>query len=647
MIILSKPAPMKKALLAYPPEYSDQVTSFLQDVGVIDLEPYEPAKILSEYESLKKLHDQILGLMSKSDVVTVRVNLLGAEASMLSIEKIHKDVSDLLLEVEMLESQIGELSKRLDDLQMLNTVIDRLPETLDPQVLFYIGRRISSIISVCKKEYVERVIKQSYIKAFSVYVLNEEQSIVIAVLDKSKFNEYLELLRSMNAWYPKTMPHVLRECENLACVKGRVRTEIENTKRELEKLKARLVELIVSNLERLGKYLLYVQNELERYKAISRLLSFRHLVGVQGWIPADKADKMISGIRNTGLPVYVEIRDPEPSDNPPTLMKNAPVLRFYQVVTRLYGVPGYREWDPTPLIAYSFALFFGLMNADVGYALLGILAVFLVLDRMVENPESSQYKEFKGVLAVSNLIALFLGALSGAFFGDLLRVAGITLPVLVPDLVDPLGFIKFSIIIGLIHVNIAHLLATVKFYRERKRGDLLIELGLVVGQVFGIPYILDVFLRYRVPYLGDLPTWVLQTGALAGVMMIIIGSVVNMRALGLLMWLFQITGLLGDVLSYVRLAGVGMATYYMSMGFNYMAEMVIDYFNSAQLLGLILALPILVLAHLMVFVLAQLGAFVHSLRLCMLEFLTKFYEGYGREYNPLSIVKSAVIVLKK
>lgn len=647
MIILSKPAPMKRVVLAYPPEFNQQVTSFLQEVGVIDLEAYEPARILSEYENLKKLHDQILGIMSKADVASLRVTLLGAEASMLNVEKIAKEVSEIVVEVEVLESQIGELGRKLEDLQILDAAVAKLPPTLDPQALFYVGKRISSVLSICKKEYVDRVIKADYIKSFVIYELDEEQSAVIAVLDRARFDEFVEHLKSANAWYPRTVLHVFRGCKDLNCLRENISVEMESTKRELEKLKTRLAELVRSNLERLGKYLLYIQNELERYKALSRFVGFKHLIGVQGWIPADRTDKVLNGIREAGLPVYVEIKDPETTDNPPTLMRNAPVLRFYQVVTRLYGVPGYREWDPTPLIAYSFALFFGLMNADVGYALIGIFAVFFILDKMVENPNSPQYREFKGVLAISNLVALVLGALSGAFFGDMLKILGVTLPVMAPGLVDPLEFIKLSIIIGLVHVNIAHVLATIKFYKERRTGDLLVELGLLIGQVFGIPYILDVFLRFKVPHIGHLPIWVLQVGCFIGVSMIVTGTLINMRALGLLMWLFQITGLLGDVLSYVRLAGVGMATYYMAMAFNYMAQMVIGHFGSIQILGVLLALPILILAHLMVFVLAQLGAFVHSLRLCMLEFLTKFYEGCGREYSPLSVIRSAVIVLKK
>ncbi|MEM4769569.1 MAG: V-type ATPase 116kDa subunit family protein, partial [Desulfurococcaceae archaeon] len=81
--------------------------------------------------------------------------------------------------------------------------------------------------------------------------------------------------------------------------------------------------------------------------------------------------------------------------------------------------------------------------------------------------------------------------------------------------------------------------------------------------------------------------------------------------------------------------------------FNFMVEMLYGYFGDLRILGLMVAIPLLILAHLFVLVLAQLGAFVHSLRLCMLEFLTKFYDGSGREYAPFRATRSTIILLPR
>ncbi|MEM1641448.1 MAG: V-type ATPase 116kDa subunit family protein [Desulfurococcaceae archaeon] len=647
MILLSKPASMKKVIVACPHDYSSQVLTVLQNIGVIDVEPVESTRILEEYERLRKLRDQIMSIVSKAKVTLVKAELYDAEAFALSIEKIENDVKNLLTKIELLESQIGELRRRHDDLTLLRSTFDKIPQTIDPQMLYFRGKHISSLLAVCRREYVDRLVVRDYVKFYKVYNVNEDLDAVITVIDSEYFEDYIEVLRSVNGWFPHVIVQMLQGCRDIECVKDRVKAELEVVAKELNNLELRLVELVRSNLEILGKYMLFVNNELSRYMVFSGLSEYKYLSSLQGWIPSEKASFLLSELRKTDLPVFVELRDPGPGDNPPTLMKNKPIISFYQVITRLYGVPRYWEWDPTPLVAYSFAFFFGLMNADAGYALLGLLAVLVVLDKLAENPHSPYYRELKGVLLVSNTVALVVGLLSGTLFGDLLRLFNLKLPVLFKDVVDPLGFIKLSLIVGLVHVNIAHVLATVRFLGERKLADTLVELGLLISEVFGIPLILEKLLGYRVPVIGDLPEVVIWPGVIAGVSMIIAGSIINMKALGLLMWIFQITGLLGDVLSYVRLAGVGMATYYMALAFNFMIEMLYGYFGDLRILGLMVATPLLILSHVFVLVLAQLGAFVHSLRLCMLEFLTKFYDGSGREYAPFRATRSTIILLPR
>lgn len=646
MIFLSRPAPMKKIIVAHPLGLRDQVLSKLQELGVIDVEPLELGGLATEYESIKKLRDEIISILSKAGFQNIRAELYGVEAVELTVDKVKSDVNELATKTSALETQLNELRRRLEDVEVLKNVALRLPPNFDVSAIMYEGRQISSILFVCKKESVERLLSQPYVVAHETYDVSEDQKAILAILERGRLKEYLVLLKSYGAWYPSSKLIEAENVRTLADLLNWAQSEASKLRGMLKEFEDKLVELIRAYASTLGKYVLFLDNQLAKYEAVSGIMKYKHLEALVGWVPADYSSKVVASLRESGLPIYVELQDPTPNDSPPTLMKNKPILKFYQVVTRLYGIPGYREWDPTPLIAYSFAFFFALMNSDVAYASLGILVTLLVLDKLVENPNSIQYREFKGVLLVSNFMALVVGALSGSVFGDLLQHFGITLPVVFSSFTQPLEFIKLSLIVGLVHVNIAHVLATIKSLRERNVGNLLNELGLFVGQIFGVPYILLNFMKYEVPILGSLPSHVLLLGSLAGLAMIVAGMVISMHALGMLMWIFQVTGLLGDVLSYVRLAGVGLATLYMALSFNYMVDMVIGIFAGNYLLGFLASLPVIFITQILVFVLAQLGAFVHSLRLCILEFLTKFYEGIGREYSPLKVVRSEVITIR-
>jgi V/A-type H+-transporting ATPase subunit I len=137
------------------------------------------------------------------------------------------------------------------------------------------------------------------------------------------------------------------------------------------------------------------------------------------------------------------------------------------------------------------------------------------------------------------------------------------------------------------------------------------------------------------------------------VVLIVISFIMQRGVLGLLLSIFDIIGLLGDIMSYTRLAGVGLATYYLAFCFNLISDLFSNLLSGmipgiiGAILGTIMAVLILVFGHVLNTVLAGIGSFVHSLRLCFVEFLFKFYEGGGRQYSPFKLRKRARVLLTK
>jgi V/A-type H+-transporting ATPase subunit I len=126
----------------------------------------------------------------------------------------------------------------------------------------------------------------------------------------------------------------------------------------------------------------------------------------------------------------------------------------------------------------------------------------------------------------------------------------------------------------------------------------------------------------------------------AGLILIIVSYLkMNGVLLGGIFSLSEVTGILGDVMSYCRLAGVGLATYYLAYAFNLMATILPDLMPAAikVVAGPLLAVIILLVGHIINAALSGISCFVHSLRLCFVEFLLKFYEGSGREYSPFRL----------
>ncbi|WP_276814943.1 V-type ATP synthase subunit I [Desulfurococcus amylolyticus] len=654
-LLLSKPSEMVKINAAFLQADKEKALRLLQEAGVIDIEPVEAEKIVREYERLQSLRERINSLIQKAKGLAINVSITGLELSSIEISRIEKDVASLQDEVALLEGKLKHVRETLDSLKMLQTAINPLPDTMETTEIYYEGRHLSSILLTGKRETINELVeKPGLIKAAHSFKIDEEQVSIIVYVSSQDLNQLLSLASSMGIWYPgRQLLEFIQPHKSIGLLKEYLGKKITELSEEDESLEGKIVEKIKSHGEILGKYLLIVENYIEYYKVSGITTDLKHLSAVTGWLPRDAVRILEDLIRKINIPILIEYRDPVRGvDNPPTKFNNKGVIRYFQLVTRLYGVPSYWEHDPTPLIMYSFAFFFGIMNADAGYALAGFISILLIMDKLVENPYSNAYKEFKGLLIVSNIISLVLGLLSGSFFGDLLpSILNINIPAILTVFSQPVEFIKLALLIGLIHINIAHVLATMKFIRERRRGDLLNEVGLFISELFGIPYVLKVFFRYEVPFLTLIPEKILLYLALLGVVIVIVGNYLSMRGLGFLMWIFQLTGILGDVMSYVRLAGVSLASFYMASSFNIMVKLVINGLTTiipgvaGTMIAYIVSAPLLLLIHLLVMVLSQMGAFVHSLRLCMLEFLMKFYDGSGREYNPFSIVAFKRIVV--
>ena len=176
------------------------------------------------------------------------------------------------------------------------------------------------------------------------------------------------------------------------------------------------------------------------------------------------------------------------------------------------------------------------------------------------------------------------------------------------------------------------------------------KLGLFLLEIGAIPLIIHSLLHIDIPVIPAQAYAILLYVAAAGLVLIIVSYLkMNGPLLGGIFSLSEVTGILGDVMSYCRLAGVGLATYYLAFSFNLMATLLPSMMPAAirAVAGPLLTVIILVAGHILNAALSGISCFVHSLRLCFVEFLLKFYEGSGREYSPFQLKTRPVFVKTK
>ncbi len=400
----------------------------------------------------------------------------------------------------------------------------------------------------------------------------------------------------------------------------------------------------------------------ERLNALEEALKGRYLIVLEGWVPASSINALRKGLESRVKHLF--IREVKTDREPPTKMRNPRIFRVYEMITRIYGVPNHREFDPTPIITYSLTIFFGLMFADVVYGSIMLFIVNYLLEKtgFIDNPYSEGYRMFKKLFTCLACSSIFFGFLSNSFAGYSIvfrnggiafeAVTGPKQPALLP-LLNPMFFIALALLIGLTHVNIAHALAFVKALKQRDRGEILSKAGFFIAEFFGIPYVLNRFMHTPLPPPFNLMGNYLLYGAIAGMAALTTGKFITYKGLGSIFWLFDITGLLGDAMSYTRLAGIGLATSLLAQNFNSLAiglgRGIAGMAHLTGLIGLVLggfaSLLVMIFANLLNIAFGIIGAFVHSLRLCFVEFLPKFYDGDGREFKPLRLKAEEAVVL--
>lgn len=400
--------------------------------------------------------------------------------------------------------------------------------------------------------------------------------------------------------------------------------EIEDYSRILLERKSelpRLRERISSLQSDLNLYLASIEGETE---AEDKLILYR------GFAPTENDEELKAAFAE--LPCVFISEAASTEDNPPIKLKNNSFVQMFEVLTDMYGRPKYDGFDPTPYISIFFLLFFAICMGDMGYGL--VLIIIGLLLRKAGN-----FAKFAPLVMTLGGATVLVGFFFHTFFSmDISKWAFIpedVKSIMVPAQIAGYdGTMVLALVVGIIHLLLAMVVKTV--YATRNKGFknslsiwgwTVFWVGLAVIGLASLAGVMDKELtKFAIIALGVVcaigifPLNNLQRNPLVN-----IGS-------GLWDTYNMATGILGDVLSYLRLYALGLAGAMLGFAFNDLALMALG--NGG--LGWIPFIIIVIVGHTLNIAMAALGAFVHPLRLNFLEFFKNSdYDGSGLKYNPL------------
>ena len=360
-----------------------------------------------------------------------------------------------------------------------------------------------------------------------------------------------------------------------------------------------------------------------------------------GFAPVENDAELVEAFDNMGV-LYLK-EEAVLEDNPPIKLKNNWFTRQFEVFTEMYGAPVYTEFDPTPIVAPFYLLFFAMCMGDAGYGLILILLGIAVAKKWINI---AMLKNIGPIISILGAGTFAIGLVLGTAFGIDLSAAEWYPQAMKKIMITGTiaGFPAQMILalgIGIFHICLA---MTVKAIGYTKRfgfretvsvwGWLLLIVGGIATAALGMAKLVS----------PDVIKWIVIVIGVVSALGIYIFNTPGKNPLsnigsGLWDTYNMVTGILGDVLSYIRLYALGLAGGMLGQAFNILGGIIVG--DGISVINFLPFALILLFGHSLNLAMSCLGAFVHPLRLTFVEYFKNAgYEGKGKEYNPLTKEKN-------
>ncbi len=625
--------------------------------------PYSPKA--SERLLKVRAMEKGLGVTKNMKTQAISEDEIKSQISSDSVELVETEVNAALDKRNDLNQRITDLSAMKRNLELLSDI----PIDLE----LYSGYQ--SIFSMVGTVAEDPTAALSGVNCEIFTSFDKKKGNVVAVFAKVADKDKVQSALSEAGFSEISVP---AETGSAASILTRTDREIEAAQTELENVTKELETLLDKHKDFLSASDEELSIQVQKGEIPLRIATSEYTFVIDAWVPTANTESVKAELESKVEGVYVEIQEtrgrtiheseaagPRFKDAP-TKFKNGKMVKEFEYPTKLMSIPKYQEIDPSLLIAIFLPLFFGLMVGDVGYAIPFIILGAYGL-KVTHHPD---WRAIATVLFFGGIWAFIFGFF---FFGECLGMHFVTshhmlsveyswqmilglenLPAIFNGILPyesgvgklfHVGFLlKLSVYIGIVHLLIGYFCALYNKSIQhgfkhgfKEKGGWIFGFSGLVFLCFGLAMLLIEGWEFDkiLPYV------------IIGAVFIVIEVVMNIKHEGI-QAILELPGVIGNILSYTRLAAIGMSKAGMALAFNYIAlGMIAGVEISTTVPGTIepysfsimtiVGLLLFAFLHLVIWTLAILSAGLHSLRLQLVELMGKFFEGGGIEYSPLAI----------
>ncbi len=555
------------------------------------------------------------------------VKIKDTETLLAETESIFNRIEDKVLD---LDSQFNALDEELNTLEHQKEQIRMLrPIRFDLGYLGYSQHLMIKAGMVDSVEQLKMALKDMKNISYRYAEVDEKYSVVIAahITQQSELESKLRgrfFTEFDISGFQGTPEQVLSTLDNkIDALNKKKESKLESLKKFYD---AWYKRLLVMDEE--------LENERQRNDVFNKFGETQNTKIITGWVQVKEQERLLricDEVSSGHAICHFSDHPADEEEDVPVKLQNPGWIRPFEVLTTLFATPKYNEIDPTLIISIPFVFFFGLMLGDAGYGLvILILCLFGYFSVGKIRPVVKQASYIGIFMAISTI---FFGILMGSFFGDLVPrliygdpaaplynavLLGFPLPY--NPIRMPILLLQTSLILGLSYLILSVIVAAghnLKYgnYKEFALG----QLSWFILIPFGLILIFTGFFKFEfTPMIMNL-----------SYIMVIIGIVLLFIDKKMLFF-FDLTGYLGDTLSFTRLLALGLATAGVAMTINIIGELMLP----AHPAMIALVIILLFFGHLVNFMLQALGAGIHSLRLQYVEFFSRCYVGGGNSFQP-------------
>ena len=608
----------KLSFLIYHKEYETFLEK-LRELGVVHIEKREGAEMDANLQAFMQKRTAYQSLLKSMTLAAASFDGKATAQSDLTIEEVVDSYETQQEHIQALNMQLPVLDKEIDAMEVWGefdwNVIDRLKAN-GWQMQFY----------CCP----EKSFDETWTDEYNATVINRKggQSYFVTV------NQMPVELEAEAVRLPKQrLSELIREQEEL-------KATIQKANEDLDLFCVNNIPVVEKALDTLESDI----NLMEVEQLGGERMAEGAIVMMDGWVPVENDAEVRKMLDESG--VYYEIRPAEKEDNAPIKLKNGKISRLFEVLTKMYGMPDYGEFDPTPLFAPFYALFFGMCVGDAGYGLL-----LIVLGLYLKKKLSKSMAGLMNLLITLGAATTIVGAVFNTFFGA--SLTDLDLPQWMNSLVitgkwDGTSYDKtmvIALLVGMFHIcfamTVKAICSTARYGFKNALSDWgwwLLVGGSVVVATLNYLGVIDMAVS-KMAFIG--------IGGVAAIGIYLLNNIrrnvfVNIGA-GLWDTYNMATGLMGDLLSYLRLYALGLAGGMLGGVFNTLGMQLRDSMGDFLfgIPGWICFGLIFVAGHGLNIALSCLSGYVHSIRLTFVEyFKNSGYDGKGVEYKPFSSKKN-------